>query len=149
MIEYFAANLWQLWALVAVICLIMELTNGDFYIICFAIGGLCATVVSLAGIGFYGGLIVFVLCSLLSLLFVRPAVLKRLHKGEDRRVSNADAILGRCGFVSQDIAEGGFGRVALDGDDWKAESVNGESIPKGTKVRIVGRESIIITVEKA
>lgn len=146
-IGYFAQNLWQLWALIAVICLIMELTNGDLYVICFAIGGLCSTIVALFGLGFYGGLIVFVSCSVLSLFFVRPTLLKHLHKGEDRRVSNADAILGRVGRVSEDIEERGYGRVALDGDDWKAMSADGGFIPKGTRVRIIGRESIIITVE--
>lgn len=146
MIEYFAQNLWQLWALIAVLCLILELTNGDFYVICFAIGGLCASVLSALGVGFYGGLAVFVIVSVLSLFFVRPIMLKHLHK--DTRVSNADAIIGRIGRVSEDIEAGGFGRVALDGDDWKAVAADGEFIPKGTKVKIIGRESIIITVQK-
>ena len=29
MIEYFADNLWQMWTLIAIVCLIVELTNGD------------------------------------------------------------------------------------------------------------------------
>ena len=37
MIDYIMQNLWQMWAVVAVICLILELTAGDFFIICFAI----------------------------------------------------------------------------------------------------------------
>ena len=32
MIEYLAQHLWQMWAVVAVICLILELTAGDFFI---------------------------------------------------------------------------------------------------------------------
>ena len=36
MIEYLAQHLWQMWAVVAVICLILELTAGDFFIICFS-----------------------------------------------------------------------------------------------------------------
>lgn len=35
MIEYFADNLWQMWTLIAIVCLIVELTNGDFYVMCF------------------------------------------------------------------------------------------------------------------
>lgn len=146
MIEYLSTNLWQLWAVVAAVCLIMELTNGDFFVICFAIGGLGAVIASLLGGNFLVGLIVFIVCSLLCLTFVRPKVKKKLHNGEDKRVSNADAIIGRTGMVSQDIEEGGYGRVALDGDDWKAEAADGSAIPKGTKVRIVGRQSIIIKV---
>ncbi len=38
MIEYFLANMWQVWGIIAVLCLILELSSGDFFIICFSIG---------------------------------------------------------------------------------------------------------------
>lgn len=41
MIEYFSQNLWQVWAIIAVLCLILELFSGDFFILCFAIGAAC------------------------------------------------------------------------------------------------------------
>jgi membrane protein implicated in regulation of membrane protease activity len=147
MIDYFASHLWQFWVLVSFICLILELTNGDFFIMCFAIGGLCTAIASAFGVGFYGGLAIFAVCSVLSLLFIRPSALKYLHRNADDRLSNADALMGREGTVSQDIKAGGFGRVAIDGDDWKALSSDGKAIAKGTRVKVVGRESIIITVE--
>ena len=149
MIDYFASHLWQLWALVSFICLILELTNGDFFIMCFAIGGVCAAIASALGVGFYGGLLVFAICSVLSLWLVRPTALKYLHKNADERVSNADALMGRIGRVSETIEAEGYGRVAIDGDDWKAVSANGGRIEKGSNVKVVGRDSIIITVEPA
>ena len=149
MIDYFASHLWQLWALVSFICLILELTNVDFFIMCFAIGGVCAAIASALGVGFYGGLQVFAICSVLSLWLVRPTALKYLHKNADERVSNADALMGRIGRVSETIEAEGYGRVAIDGDDWKAVSANGGRIEKGANVKVVGRDSIIITVEPA
>ena len=149
MIDYFASHLWQLWALVSFICLILELTNGDFFIMCFAIGGVCAAIASALGVGFYGSLLVFAICSVLSLWLVRPTALKYLHKNADERVSNADALMGRIGRVSETIEAEGYGRVAIDGDDWKAVSANGGRIEKGANVKVVGRDSIIITVEPA
>ena len=146
MIDYFAANLWQFWSLVVIVCLILELTSGDFFILCFSIGALVTAVFSAFGIGFYGQLIVFVLASLLSLLFVRPRLAKAIHGKRRERLSNADALMGRIGRVSEAIERGGYGRVAIDGDDWKAVSADGEYIPLGQNVRVVGRESIIITV---
>jgi membrane protein implicated in regulation of membrane protease activity len=56
--------------------------------------------------------------------------------------------MGRIGRVSQQIEKGGYGRVAIDGDDWKSVSADGETIEDGASVRVVGRESIILTVEK-
>ena len=147
MIDYFASHLWQLWALVSFICLILELTNGDFFIMCFAIGGVCAAIASALGVGFYGGLLVFAICSVLSLWLVRPTALKYLHKNADERVSNADALMGRIGRVSETIEAEGYGRVAIDGDDWKAVSADGQPIAKGTAVRVVDRDSIILTVQ--
>ena len=148
MIDYFSENLWQMWALVSVVCLILELTNGDFFILCFAIGAAISAILSACGLSFYAGLTAFAVASVLSIYFVRPTMLKHLHKNEDCRVSNADAIIGRIGRVSQRIEKGGYGRVAIDGDDWKAQSVGGIAIEKGESVKVVSRDSIIITVEK-
>jgi membrane protein implicated in regulation of membrane protease activity len=148
MIEYFASNMWQLWVIIAVICLILELMNGDFFIMCFAIGGVCSSLSAAIGGNIYVQLAVFAITSVLSLFFVRPAALRYLHKNEDSRVSNADALIGQTGKVSEAIVADGFGRVAIDGDDWKALSVDGQPIEKDTRVRVVSRESIIITVER-
>lgn len=148
MIDYFAANLWQFWALIAIVCLILELTNGDFFIMCFSLGAVCTAVSSLFGLGFYGQLLVFAIASVLCIFFVRPFALKYLHRNDSGRLSNADALIGQTGYVSETIADNGFGRVAIDGDDWKAVSSDGSEIEKGTKVCVVGHESIIITVEK-
>lgn len=149
MIDYISANLWQLWLLVSIICLILELTNGDFYIMCFAIGAALTLVLSLLGIGFYGQVALFAVFSVLCIFFVRPFALKYIHGRAVDRPSNADALMGRMGRVSETIAAGGFGRVAIDGDDWKAVSSDGSEIPLGKTVRVVGRESIILTVEEA
>ena len=149
MIDYFAANLWQLWVLGTGVCLMLELTSGDLFILCFSIGALVTAVLSAFGLGFYGQLAVFVVASVLSLLFVRPSLVRRLHGRKKERLSNADALIGRIGRVSEAIEQGGYGRVAIDGDDWKAVSSDGTYVPMGQNVRVVGRESIIITVEKA
>lgn len=147
MIEYFSANIWQVWAIIAILCLILELSSGDFFIICFAFGGIFAAIGAAFDLSIYWQLAIFAFFTLLSIFTVRPIALKYLHKDEDR-VSNADALIGREGRVSQTIEKGGYGRVAVDGDDWKAISHDGEEIEKDTRVRIIERESIIVTVEK-
>ena len=148
MLDYILNNLWQLWTVVAILCLILELMSGDFFIMCFAIGAAASLVAALCGLNLTAQIIVFAACSALSLWLVRPAALKYLHRNQDERLSNADALIGQEGRVSQDIPAGGHGRVAIDGDDWKATSADALPIAAGTKVRVVARESIIITVEK-
>ena len=58
-------------------------------------------------------------------------------------------LIGRKGIVSERIdATQHTGRVAIDGDDWKAVSDDGSVIEKGTTVEIVKLESIIVTVKQ-
>ena len=148
MIDYIMQNLWQMWAVVAVICLILELTAGDFFIICFAIGAVGAAIdAGLLENGIYTQLFVFVVITLLSLFYVRPFAKRYLHKGEDKRISNADALLGRQGRVVETIVAGGYGRVQIDGDIWKAVTQGDADIPEGSNVTVIDRESTIITVK--
>ena len=145
MIEYLLNNSWQGWAVVAVLCLILELSSGDFFIICFSIGAVAAVIGAAVGLSIYWQVALFVAFTLLALFTVRPLALRWLHKNEPNRASNADALLGRTGRVTEAITAGGNGYVQIDGDLWKA--VSDTDIPVGTTVRVTGRESTIVTVE--
>ena len=146
MIEYFLANMWQIWAVVAVVCLILELSSGDFFIICFSIGAVFAIITAVIGLNVYWQIFIFAIFSLLSVLFVRPVALRYLHKNDPNKPSNADALLGRTGKVTEPISAGQSGYVQIDGDMWKA--VSQQDIAVGETVRVIGRESTIITVEQ-
>ena len=145
MIEYFLANMWQIWAVVAVVCLILELSSGDFFIICFSIGAVFAIISAVVGLNVYWQIFIFAIFSLLSVLFVRPVALRWLHKNEPNRASNADALIGRTGKVTEAIHVNDPGYVQIDGDLWKA--VSDDTIEEGATVRVIDRESTIVTVE--
>lgn len=147
MTELFTSNLWLVWIIVSIVCLILELSSGDFFILCFAIGSAAAAILAGCGASLTWQIIIFAVVSALSLLLVRPTLIKKLHKPHRERLSNAEAMIGQEGRVSDTIEAGGYGRVAIDGDDWKAQSADGASIKKGTRVRVVKMESIIATVE--
>lgn len=147
MLAYIIENMWQVWAVVAVICLILELMAGDFFIICFSIGAVGGLLTALLSDSLYLQLFAFAVFTVLALVYVRPFAKRYLHKGEDSRVSNADALMGRQGRVVETVKAGGFGRVQIDGDIWKAVT-NGEAdIPEGSPVVVIDRASTIITVK--
>lgn len=147
MLAYILENMWQVWAVVAVICLILELMAGDFFIICFSIGAVGGLLIALLSDSLYLQLFAFAVFTVLALVYVRPFAKRYLHKGEDSRVSNADALMGRQGRVVETVKAGGFGRVQIDGDIWKAVT-NGEAdIPEGSPVVVIDRASTIITVK--
>lgn len=147
MIDYLSQHLWQVWTVIAVLCLIMELMAGDLFIICFSFGAVAAAIVVALGLNGYIQLSSFALFTLVSLFWFRPVARRYLRKGEDERVSNADALLGRQGRVVETVHADGFGRVQIDGDIWKAVTHDTADIPEGANVRVIGRESTIITVE--
>lgn len=146
MIEYFQSNYWQLWTLIGIICLILELTSGDFFIMCFSIGAFVTAVASAFDPSFTVQIIVFAVASVLCLLFVRPLALKYFHRKDSNRPSNVDAMVGRRGVVTDSIPAGGYGRVKIDGDSWKACGAHDMSIDKSTRVEVVAIDSLIITV---
>ena len=149
MIEYISQNLWLFWTVIMFICLILELSSGDFYVTCFAIGALISIPVAVMDAPFWLQVVVWAVCSVLSILLIRPHLVKAIHKGADHRKSNSDALAGQIGEVSETIVAGGYGRVKLDGDDWKAEAPGAAGdIAKGTRVRVMGHQSIILQVEK-
>jgi len=148
MAEYIINNMWQVWTVVAILCLIIELSSGDFFIICFAIGAAAAVTADLLGLSLYLQILAFALFTVLSIFFVRPVALRWFHKGEENRVSNADALIGRQGRVVEDIQPQGFGRVQIDGDVWKAHTADGTSVESGETVVVTSRESTVIEVRK-
>lgn len=146
MIDYIIGNIWQVWTVIAIVCLVVELSSGDFYFVSFSIGAAVTAIAAAFGCPFGWSLGVFAVASVLSIFFIRPVLVRRMQVKET--VSNADAIIGKRGRVTEAIEANGYGRVAVGGDDWKAQSLDGSAIEKGTLVTVTNRESIIITVEK-
>jgi len=145
MIDYIVGNLWLIWAIIMFGCLILELSSGDFFVTCFAIGALIAMGASFI-VPFWAQVLVWAVCSVLSIWFIRPKLLRRLHAGGEERLSNADALIGRIGTVITPISPGHSGYVKVDGDEWKAVAEMSETIEQGSKVEIISRDSIIVTV---
>ena len=149
MMEYITQNLWLFWTVIMFICLILELSSGDFYVTCFAIGALVSILAAVVEAPFWLQVVEWAVCSVLSIQLIRPHLVKAIRKGADERKSNTDALSGQIGEVSQTIAAGGYGRVKLDGDDWKAEAPHSShDIAVGTRIRVVGHQSIILQVEE-
>ena len=144
-------ELWQIWLIVALLFFVIEILTTGVAVICFSFGALASMIVALCGGDITLQVILFAVVSLLSLIFLRPVLVKLFYKKGKKEVkTNVDALIGRIGVVSEtiDFAKN-QGRVAVDGDDWKAVSQDDSVIEKGEKVEIVKIESIIVTVKRA
>lgn len=129
---------WWMWLLVALLFGIVEILTITFVFIMFAIGALAAALV-----GFFGGsmlaqILVFVVVSVLLLFVMRPLMKGRIQRsGEDVR-TNADALIGKSGYVTELVGDRD-GRIQFSGGEWSARST-GEQIPVGTQVEVVSIE---------
>ncbi len=147
MIDYLTTNFWLLWTLVCVVALILEVSSGTFYLMCFAIGAVGAVVVSLMGTPLWLQVLVFSVISAVSVFCVRPLLVKCLHPVQKERLSNASALVGRQGVVIEPISAERPGYVRVDGDEWRAVTADGTMIERGVNVRIIAMNSIVVTVE--
>jgi len=147
MIDYLTTNFWLLWTLVCVVALILEVSSGTFYLMCFAIGAVGAVMVSLMGTPLWLQVLVFSAISAVSVFCVRPLLVKCLHPVQKERLSNASALVGRQGVVIEPISAERPGYVRVDGDEWRAVTADGTMIERGVNVRIIAMNSIVVTVE--
>ena len=142
-------EVYQIWLIAAIVLVIIEICTAAFGSICFAIGAAFSAVAAGLGAGITWQIVIFAVVSLLTFVFLRPVVMRFLDKKSKDVKTNADAIVGRKGVVSERIdAKQHTGRVAIDGDDWKAISEDGSVIEKDTTVEIVKLDSIIVTVKQ-
>jgi membrane protein implicated in regulation of membrane protease activity len=141
---------YQIWLIAAIVLVIIELLTAGFGVICFAVGALFSALAAFLGVdSLVWQLLIFAVASVLCFIFLRPVVLRFLDKKSKDVKTNADALIGKTAIVSETIdSSANQGRVAVDGDDWKAVSADGSVINKGEKVEIISRDSIILTVKK-
>ena len=112
-----------LWTIVFFGCLIIELSSGDFYFVCFALGAIASLIAAACDVPLLYQLLVWAVASVICLVFVRPSLVKRLHNRKERK-SNADALIGRTGTVTETIPANGHGYVQIDGDVWRSISAD-------------------------
>jgi len=137
------------WLIAAIILVIIEIFTAGFGALCFAFGALASALASYLGASFTWQLAVFAIVSLIAFLFVRPFVLKFLQKKTEDVKTNADALIGKNGVVTEEIDHNRqLGRVKVDGDEWKAVTEDGHAVAAGTEVTIIARDSIIVTVKE-
>lgn len=142
-------EIWQIWVAIALIMVIIEIFTTGFFAICPAIGAAGAAISSSVTDSLAWQITVFAVITLLSFIFVRPFINRTLNKPKDSHKSGIEALIGREAIVEVGIDPAtGKGRVAIDGDSWKAVSEKREKIEKGEKVTVLKVDSIILTVRK-
>jgi membrane protein implicated in regulation of membrane protease activity len=140
---------WQVWLVAALLLFMAEMLAPGFWLLSVALGCLVAGLVSLVVPGFLAPALSFAAGTLLSLVAIRPMLLKWLHPPSREIKTNVDALVGKVGIVSEAIDPAtGRGRVVVEGEDWRGAALMDTAIEPGTRVMVVRVEGAILYVDK-
>lgn len=143
--------MWQIWLIIAGICLIIEIMTVGFLIFWFAIGALLAMITSLFTSNLIIQTSVFVLSSTILIFTTKPFVQKFVNNKNEIK-TNVYSTVGKTGIVTQDIDSiQSLGQVKVEGEVWSALSFDDRNIPQGTEVEIKeikGVKAIVAPIQK-
>lgn len=122
------------WLIALAVLLVIEIITLGLTTIWFAGGALVAFVASLFNAPVIVQIAIFLIVSIILLVFTRPVVEKRLN--ESRAKTNVNSIVGKEGKVTETIDNfNQKGIVVLNGLEWTARSSRDDLvIPQGSKV---------------
>lgn len=111
----------------------------------FAIGSLAAAIAASLGGAIWLQATLFAVFSVGLLVALWPIVKKVLNPRIVK--TNVDSVIGSEGYVTQDIDNlAATGQVKLGGMEWTARSVSGQSIPKGSLIKVERIEGVKVFV---
>ena len=131
--------MWIVWLAVFVLAIITEAATAEITGIFLCLGSLMALILSLIpGVPFWVEIIVFVVLTVLSFIFLRP-VFKKLFQKTGKKDTNVDSLIGTKCLVIKPYKKYDFGEVRVAGATWSIHNiVNEEEIPLNAQVEIVG-----------
>ncbi len=113
----------------------------------FALGALCALLLSLLIENIWAEICVFLLVSIATLLLLRPLA-NRYFSTKDMKRTNLDLIVGSDGVVLEEIDNlFARGQVKVCGQVWSARSQSGQLISPGTVVTVLRIEGVKVFVQ--
>ena len=140
---------WQVWVALAILSFILEIFTPGFVLACLGVGFLAGALGSALEMSYTWQLLFFSAGTAVTFFAIRPFILKIGYKDAEKVKTNADSLIGRNGLVETTINNAeDKGAVKIDGDVWRAISLNGQVIEKGQRVIVKERDSIILTVEE-
>lgn len=135
------------WLGLLIVCLIIEGFTWGLTTIWGALAALPMIFLSLTGLPFQWQLLIFVVVTLVLVIFTRPFALKKLKIGKAK--TNVDSMIGEEVLVSKVITKFQKGEVkSKNGVIWAAQSSNDEEIPEGTLCKILSVNGNTLMIEK-
>ena len=134
---------WQILAGLGLLFLILEMTVPTMFFLNFAVGAFVTAACAIYIYNWTALTIIFVAVSFLSLLILRPLLVKKTNKSQDTGI-NAKYI-GKTAKVIETITQNS-GVISIYDERWEARADH--EIPMGSKVVIESNDSLIMYVKE-
>lgn len=138
-----------IWLIVMVACLFVEFSTMGLTSIWFAGGALFSLIIALIGGPLWLQVLVFLVVSIVLIIFTRPLATKYFNK--NRAKTNVNSVAGKQAIVTEQIDNlKGMGQIVTNGMEWTARSFDDSVIEEGTVVTIERIEGVkaIVKIKK-
>ena len=140
-------EIWMLFLIISIVAVIVEIFIPTMFCINFAFAGILTALISIFWGNLKSLLIIFVVLSLLSIILIKPILVKLVKKQ-----SHADFDTQYIGKIVKSIEPitNNSGAVTIYDERWEARlsQEEAENIPEGEDVKIIRNDSLILYVEK-
>lgn len=139
---------WQILTTIGIIALIVEVFTAGFIFGSIGIGFFMSAIANAIGLPVWIQILFFAVGVAFSFFFIRPFITKVGYKKHLDHATNQNALIGRHGIVTEEINnEKHTGRIAIDGDSWRVQSIDSKVIKEDSLVAVVGIKSTILIVK--
>ena len=127
---------WVFWLIGAAVLAAGEVATLGFFLGAVALAALPAALVAALGAGPAVQLTVFIVCSIGSLLFIRPIARRHLNTPASLRTGTAALVGARAVVLERVHADGG--RVKIGGEEWTARPYDEDDVyEEGARVEVM------------
>lgn len=138
--------LWEIFAIAGLAFLILEMIVPSMFFLNLALAGFVTAIVALFVKSWIILTFIFVVLSILSILLLRPILIKQ-KESKEKETGMEGKYIGQIVKVIEPVTKFS-GAITIYDERWEARTDSDETILVGSEVRIVKNESLVLTVEK-
>lgn len=138
--------LWETFTIAGLIFIILEMVVPSMFFLNLAVAAIITALAAIWIANWTVLIIIFTVLSIVSILFLRPLLIKN-KKNKESQTGMESKYIGKIVKVIEPITKFS-GAITIYDERWEARVDSDETIPVGSEVKIIKNESLVLTVEK-
>ena len=136
---------WWIWTLIGFFFLALEFVSTTMHSAFFAAGAFLVALLVGMNVGgpLWAQILTFTLFSMVTLLIIRPIVVKRLKLSVTKVV---DTMVGEQAILVDDLPPAGLGKAEMRGSMWNARNIGETELRRGQRATVERVEGLVLLV---